>query len=175
MIKSRLLFQYRVLTILDLARANDLLVGYGRTSPWNSDINPDPISPYVYTQDEVFGFTRATAKPVIKVDHSTETSITINKIHYEPQALITNTLTELRCDLLLLETELNHNLIQEYVPNTYRSLGFYKNCTTKPEAKDLEFIPTNLVLNADLFYLRHQRPIEITSNAVELIKEIVGV
>ncbi len=173
--KSIIVQQAQALRVQEIVNHTKLLVGFGRTSPWIADLNPDPPNKYTRLQEECFGFIRVTARPVLVVRQVEDADLIINgyNIAYTENEL--ESLTKNRCRFVLIEGTLIHNDVIDGIPRSYRSLGIYKNAVFTYGTDTSSFIPFNQVESANLFYLRHNTPIEITTNAIENIKEIVEV
>lgn len=173
--KSIIVQQAQALRVQETVNHTKLLIGFGRTSPWIADLNPDPPNKYTRFQEECFGFIRVTARPVLIVRQPQDAELTVNGYFIAPVENDLPILTKSRCRFVLIEGSLIHNDVIDGIPRSYRSIGIYKNAVFKYGTDTSSFIPFDQVESADLFYLRHSSPIEITNNAIENIKEIVEV
>jgi hypothetical protein len=175
--KSIVLQQAQSLRVLETVNAvNGLLLGFGQTSPWIADLNPDPPNKYSSVQPECFGFIKVTARPVLLTDREVPGStLTIGGYIILPVEPDLELLTKQRCRFVLIEGQLTHNDVIDGIPRSYRSIGLYKNAVFKHGTDTSSFIPVAQVERADLFYLRHSTPVTITPNAIEFIKEVVEV
>jgi hypothetical protein len=173
--KSIIVQQAQALRVQEISNHTKLLLGFGRTSPWIADLNPDPPNKYTSVQEECFGFIRVTARPVLVTRRPEDAELIINGYNLVSVENDLELLTKTRCRFVLIEGTLIHNDVIDGIPRSYRSIGLYKNAVFKYGTDTSSFIQTGDVESADLFYLRHNPPIQITTNAIENIKEVVEV
>jgi hypothetical protein len=172
-------------------RPHRFLFGFGMTSPWQIDMWADPVQPFMSFQAQLFGYVKASPKPVLFIpeeeidEYGEDLLIKVGSNYYLPIEPELDIIAENGCSTILFQGELNHDQVKaKPAPVSYRSIGLYKDVAYTTE--DQEFLQQLFKANSqpfvekrqangELFYLRHlATPSFITPRLVEELVEVVA-
>lgn len=164
------------------------LFGFGKTSPWQLDLLADPVQPFFTKQVEVFGYIKASAKPVILIAEEEKDSypeaVLVDGEYYTPIEPTLQVIEDNFCHHIMFQGKLVHDKIKAVnTPDSYRSLAVYRAIEYLTADEELlenlflgdgtTFINTRQA-QGELLYMRHlDTPSYITPRLVEDIVVIV--